>query len=243
MFAALALAVAAAPCMASAATFPEKPPKEHFYVDQADLLNTEDAEAVDQIAGKLLEEEDIPLLVVTIPSLVRYEAVDLTVEQYARKLFDAWGIGSQERNYGILLLVSVADRKARIELGADWNHQNDQEARYVMDKLIIPKFKAGDFSGGIREGAIALDKMARGLGLPKPKRPWWVPLAVVAVAVLLVWMIVSLFRSGRKGWAWMLIIGIGIALFIILRAAANNAGSGGAFGGGSSGGGGATGSW
>jgi uncharacterized protein len=112
-----------------------------------------------------------------------------------------------------------------------------------MDKLIIPRVKAVAFSGGISEGAIALDKMARGLGLPKPKRPWWVPLAVVAAAVLLVWMIVSLFRNGRKGWAWMLIIGIGFALFIILRASARNAGSGGAFGGGFSGGGGATGSW
>lgn len=44
----------------------------------------------------------------------------LSVEQYARQLFDHWGPGFKDRNYGILLLVSVGDRKARIELGAGW---------------------------------------------------------------------------------------------------------------------------
>ena len=228
---------------ARAVTFPEKPPKEHFYVDQAGLLAAEDAAAIDKIAASLLSEEKIPILVVTIPSLISFQATDYTVDSYAAALFDKWGIGSQERNYGILLLVSVGDRKARIELGKAWGGKHDADAKYVMDGVIVPAFKRGDFSTGIREGVNALDKMARGLALPKPKTPWWVLPAMILGTLIVIMVIVSLFKSGRSGWGWALIAGIGIVIFFVLRAAASSGGSGGSFGGGSSGGGGASGSW
>ena len=228
---------------ARAATFPEKPPKEHYYVDQAGLLAAEDATAIDALAAKLLSEEKIPILVVTIPSLISFQATDHTIESYAAALFDEWGIGSQERNYGILLLVSVGDRKARIELGKAWGGKHDADAKHIMDAMIVPAFKRGDFSGGIHEAVNALDIVARGLALPKPKSPWWILPAMILGALLLIMVIVSLFKKGRSGWGWALIAGIAIALFFILRAAASSGGSGGSFGGGSSGGGGASGSW
>ena len=228
---------------AGAVTFPEKPPNEHFYVDQAGLLSPADAATIDKIAASLLAEEDIPILVVTISSLISFRATDYTVDSYAAALFDEWGIGSQERNYGILLLVSPGDRKARIELGKAWGGKHDADAKHVMDSLIIPAFKRGDFSAGISEGVNALDKMARGLALPKPKAPWWILPAMILGALLVIVVIVSLFKSGRSGWGWALIVGIGVVIFFILRAAASSGGSGGSFGGGSSGGGGASGSW
>jgi len=239
----LALLASLVPSTAGAVTFPNKPPKEHFYVDQAALLKPEDAAAIDTLASSLLREEKIPLLVVTIPSLVSFQAASMSIESYAKALFDQWGIGSQNRNYGILLLVSVGDRKARIELGAGWGRTHDDDAAYIMDSLILPAFKQKDFSGGIRAGAEALDKMARGLGLPKPKTPWWIIPAFLLGIALVIGVIVSLFKSGRKGWGWALIAGLGVLLFFVLRAAASSSGSGGSFGGGSSGGGGASGSW
>ena len=225
------------------AEFPDKPPKQYFYLDQAALLNPQDAQAIDQLALQLLQEQQVPIIMVTIPSLLAYRAADLSVEQYARALFDHWGIGTPSRNYGILLLVSLGDRKARIELGAAWEHKHDGDAEYIMSDLIVPAFKAGNYSGGIRQGVEALDKMARGLGLPRPKQPWWIlPAFAIGVAVL-IGVIVSLFRSGRSGWGWALIVGLGIFLVFMLRAAAKGGGSGGSFGGGSGGGGGASGSW
>lgn len=227
---------------AHAVTFPDKPPNKHFYVDQAGLLTATDAAAIDKAAAKLWLEEHIPIFVVTIPSLVSYQATNYTVDSYAAAIFDKWGIGSQDRNYGILLLVSVGDRKARTELGKAWAGQHDADAQYVMDSLIVPAFKRGDFSSGIRQGVEGLDKMARGLALPKPKSPWWALPALVGGIVLVIMVIVSLFKSGRKGWGWALIAALGVIIFFILRAASRG-GSGGAFGGGSSGGGGASGSW
>lgn len=227
----------------SALEFPAKPPTTHFYVDAGNLLQPQDAQTIDRTALQLLNEQQIPIIVVTIPSLISYRAADLTVDQYATALFNHWGIGSQNRNYGILLLVSVADRKARIELGSGWGNAHDSDAQYVMDRIIVPSFKVGDYSGGIRAGVEALDKMARGLGLPLPRVPWWVLAAFVVVLVLLIVVIISLFRSGRKGWGWTLLVLLFGALFMLLRAASKNSGSGGSFRGGSSGRGGASGSW
>jgi uncharacterized protein len=229
--------------------FPPKPEPDHFYLDMAGLIPaTEEGQVgvgaeIDGIAGALLREEQIPLIVVTIPSLLDYGAAGYTVDRYATDLFNNWGIGSEQRNYGILLLVSLGDRTARIELGASWGRGHDGQAQEVMDTLIVPAFRRAAYGEGILGGVRGLDAMARGLALPRPESPWWAPWLMVALLVLVVWIIISLFKSGRSGWGWALIAFLGVALFFLLRSAASSGGSGGAFGGGSSGGGGASGSW
>jgi len=228
---------------ARAVTFPDKPPQTDFFVDQAQLISQGDRKAVNELAGKLLQEQRIPLFVVTISGLAAKDAANYSIENYAQALFNEWGIGTPDRNYGMLLLVSRSDRKARIELGAGWAGQHDAEAMSVMRDLIIPAFKLGDYSRGILDGVRGMDAMARGLALPEPTPPWWFWPAVIGGAVLLVAAIVNLFRTGHKGWAWGLIVVVFFLLFFFLRAAAQSRGSGGGFGGGFSGGGGATGSW
>jgi len=229
--------------LAGAVSFPDKPPKQHFYVDEAGLIAEPEGREIDRIAGELLKEEKVPIIVVTIDSLAAHGAASYTIERYAYDLFNKWGIGSKQRNYGMLLLVSKGDRRARIELGAAWGHSYNLQAQEVMDTLIVPEFKSGNYSGGILAGVRGMDAMARGLQLPRPKQPWWVMPLFIGFIVLTVGVIISLFKSGRKGWGWALLIALGMILFFLLRAAAKSGGSGGAFGGGSSGGGGASGSW
>jgi len=236
------------PVWAFAAIFPDKPPSEHYYVDEAALIDAKTGNRIDQVATVLLSEESTPLYVVTIPSLATYDAATLSIEQYTRELFDHWGIGWQDHNYGMLLLVSKDDRKARIELGADWGDQNNYLARQVMGELIIPAFKRGDFATGIADGVRGMDAMARSLEFPKPTTPWWLLSVLIGGLGVLVLIIINLFRSGRKGWAWTLLAVLGGVLFFILQILSSGSSSGegsegGGFGDGSSGGGGATGSW
>jgi len=229
---------------AFAVTFPDKPPQSDFFVDEAHLIGEDARTAINDTALSLLRQEQIPLFVVTIPSLSSYEGSASNIESYATQLFDHWGIGSQERNYGMLLLVSVGDRKARIELGADFGRIYDSQANDIMQSLIIPAFRRGDYQTGITDGVRGMDAMARGLQLPKPKSPWWFLPAMVGGAIFLGFVINNLFKTGRSGWAWALIAATAVVVFFILRSlASSNGGSSGGFGGGSSGGGGATGSW
>lgn len=224
-------------------TFPEKPPDKDFFVDQAHLIKPDEAKEINQIASKLLVEERIPIFVVTLSSLAGMDASGMSIETYAASLFDEWGIGFEDRNNGMLLLVAQLDRKARIELGADWGRRFDLDAVKVMDTLIVPKFKERNFSLGILEGVRGMEAMARGLQLPKPEQPWWVLPLFIAAVIGVVLLIINLFKTGRSGWAWALIAFLGVMIFFMLRNAASSGGSGGGFGGGFSGGGGATGSW
>lgn len=223
--------------------FPDRPNDADFFVDKAEIINTEAATEINLLASKLLQEEQVALFVVTIASLADYDAAGYSIEGYAADLFDEWGVGFEDRNYGMLLLVSKGDRKARIELGADWDRSYDRTAKEIMDSLIIPSFKANDYSTGIASGVKGLDAMARGLSLPKPEAPWWILPAMIVSVILFVALIINLFKTGRSGWAWALIAFLGLLIFAILRSSANSGGSSGGFGGGFSGGGGASGSW
>jgi uncharacterized protein len=226
-----------------AVNFPEKPPKTDFFVDRARLLDEDARKTVNETALALLKQEQIPLFVVTISSLASFEGSALGIEGYATQLFNEWGIGSQDRNYGMLLLVAVGDRKARIELGAGFGRGYDAQATDIMQSLIVPAFKRGDFATGITDGVRGMDAMARGLQLPKPTPPWWLWPAMIGGAIFIGFTIYNLFKTGRSGWAWALIAAIAVMLFFVLRTAARSGGSAGGFGGGMSGGGGATGSW
>ncbi len=222
--------------------FPDRPDNADFYIDKAGIINAEAATEINLLASKLLQEEQVALFVVTITSLADYDAAGYSIEGYAADLFDEWGIGFEDRNYGMLFLVSKGDRKARIELGADWDRSYDRTAKEIMDNLIIPAFKKDEYSSGIASGVKGLDAMARGLSLPKPEAPWWFLPAIIVSIIVFIALIINLFKTGRSGWAWALIALLGLIIFAILRSS-NSGGSSGGFGGGSSGGGGASGSW
>lgn len=233
-----------------------QPPEEgQFILDKAQVIDDATEEKIREICTKLLREKATPIIVVTIESMAAYGG-DLRIETFARLLFDQWGIGAPEINgqvwnTGMLLLVSVGDRKARIELGAGWKRDKDDEAKQVMDELIFPRFREGNFAAGILAGVEGLANIARGLELPRAPRPWWHYALIVGAVALAIFTVVSLIRRGASGWAWLfwgaVFAVIGYLLYQMVTNAGRSSGgggySGGSFGGGFSGGGGATGSW
>lgn len=236
----------------------EPPGQREFILDKAGLITPEHEQQIRAICDKLLTERAIPIVVVTIESMAQYGGRYSRIETFATILFNQWGIGQEQVNgsdwnTGILLLVSTGDRTARIELGATWKHDHDQVARTIMNDYIVPAFRRGQFSEGIMLGVEGLDKMARGLALPRKPVPWWHFALILGGLVLAIFTIVSLIRRGARGWAWIFwgfVFGLlAVLLYNVLRSGARGAGgggggfSGGSFGGGFSGGGGATGSW
>lgn len=222
-------------------SFPDRPPAGVYVVDTANMLDPVEEQVINDMAGRLLADEQIPLIVVTILALNLHGAEGMGVERYAQALFDHWGIGSQDRNYGMLVLVSSVDRRARIEFGAGFGGRYNAEAEHVMQDIMIPAFKNYDYGGGLVEAASALNLLARGLGLPKSEIPLhFVIPGVIVGFIALMFIVQNLFQSGRSGWAWALLAFTGIVLWFFLKPGGRG---GGAFGGGSSGGGGASGGW
>ena len=229
-------------------SFPDKPATKTFIVDHAAMLTEADKTHLNDVATALLLENRTPVYVVTIESLSMYNADFLSIESYARELFNEWGIGYNHRNYGMLLLIAEADRKARIELGADWGRKYDSDAQYVMDKIIIPHFKEDRFSEGITLGVKGMEAMALGLELPSPYLAWWVMPSLVTLSFVCIVLAISMLRSGRKGIGWLLLTIAAMIIWYILEVIyesvfSDSAYDGDGFGGGFSGGGGATGGW
>lgn len=239
--------MAASAALAQQLTYPPKPGDRDFIVDEAKLLSASEATKIKELCDKLLTDKKVPILVVTIASMSQYGASGWDIRVYAENLFNNWGIGFKDWNHGILLLVSNGDRRARIELGAGWEHRKDAVCQRIMDDLIIPSFKQGRFAEGIVAGVQGLDKMARELKLPTRPRPWWHYALVVGAIGLMIFTVVSLIRRRSSGWAWLfwgvVFALIGTLLYQMLRSGASGGWSGGSFGGGFSGGGGASGSW
>lgn len=234
----------------------DPPGPREFILDKANVLDPAVRENLGKTCDKLLTDKATPIIIVTVRSMADYGGQGLRIETFARLLFDQWGIGiarlgKQNWNTGILVLVSVGDRKARIELGAGWGREKDQLCQQIMDERMVPRFREGDYSGGISAAVEALDAMARGKELPAVPRPWWHYAMVVGFIGLAVFTVVSLIRRGTSGWAWLLwgavFAGVGYLLYSFLtsssRGGSGGGYSGGSFGGGFSGGGGASGSW
>lgn len=235
------------PLTANAVTFPEKPKADTWVLDKANLLDEASVRRINEVAFKLWKDERIPLYVVTMPAMEYYTGGKMPIESYAFELYNNWGIGSQARNYGMLLLVAVLERKARIELGAGYGRHHDRDAEQIMQEQIVARFKEDLYAAGIVAGVEGMDRMGRGLKLPSAYMSKQQVLLWIVGIVLCIGIGISLIMNGRSGWGWAFLVFAAAMLWFLLKAKAStkarSGSSSGGFGGGSSGGGGATGSW
>jgi uncharacterized protein len=146
-FFALIMALVSSTAWAQMPARPEGP-----VADYADILPA-DAEA--QLDAKLrtwTEQTGRPIVVATVTSLDGEE-----IEPYAVRMFETWGIGPADTDQGILLLVAPNERKVRIEVGYGLSeYVTDILSGRIIRTDITPRFKAGDFPGGINAGVDAL---------------------------------------------------------------------------------------
>ena len=117
-------------------------------VDAADVLSEGyEQEMTDRLA-QLETETRVQLVVATTPSLR-----GASIESYSLDLANGWGIGSEERDDGLLLLVAPNDRRVRIEVGRGLEASvKDEEAADIIENAIIPSFEKSDYEEGISNG-------------------------------------------------------------------------------------------
>jgi uncharacterized protein len=239
--------------------FPLKPVEGKFFVDEVNLLSVSSANELEARLAVVLKEKAIPIIFVSIQSLKTYGAGSMSIERYARRLYDHWGIGHERItvegrgigrsvdipwNKGILFLVAVDDRKARIELGGGFLQHKNATCRSIMSDHIIPFFRKGDYQEGILNGIQALSQMAKGETVEPPPRPIWHYGLMVLLVVLAIFTIVSLIRRGSSGWAWVFWAAVfAIIIWLFFSSTPGDGFDGGSYGGGCSGGGGSSGSW
>ena len=127
---------------------PTFPPLTGRVVDAANLLDPADEEAPLTGDLKALEQKSSDqVVVVTLPSLQGY-----AIEDYGYQLGRHWGIGTKQLSNGMLLIVAPNERKVRIEVGRGLEPiLTDALSKIIIENAILPRFRAGDFAGGIED--------------------------------------------------------------------------------------------
>lgn len=94
-----------------------------------------------------------------------------TIEQYALRVAEQWKIGRKKVDDGAILVVAKDDRALRIEVGYGLEGAlNDATAKRIVSEIIVPRFREGDFSGGIGAGVDRMIRVIDGEPLPPPAR-------------------------------------------------------------------------
>lgn len=148
--AALLLAMLCLP--AAAKTEYPKPTTDFFVNDFAGCLSSDDAAYMQSLGEALYKATKAQVVVVTVESLDGE-----SIEDYAIGLGREWGIGDEETDSGVLLLLSSGDREVRIEVGYGLEGRlTDGKTGRILDNYAMPYLRNNDFSTGLRGAYAAL---------------------------------------------------------------------------------------
>lgn len=123
--------------------------------DYADIISDADENRIRSQFLNLEERTAIEATVLTIRSIDEYDTGDKTVESFATGLFNTWGIGSANRNEGMLILVALEDRTMRVELSDGFGGEHDAAMKRIIDDEMLPLFRKQQFSQGVKNGSLA----------------------------------------------------------------------------------------
>jgi uncharacterized protein len=140
------------------------PPLTGRVVDLTATLSSDDIARLTQALKDLEQRKGSQVAVLMVPT-----TQPETIEQYSIKVAEAWKIGRKKIDDGALLVVAKNDRKLRIEVGYGLEGAlNDVTAKRIIDEIITPKFRNGDFAGGVADGVDRIVGVINGEPLPAP---------------------------------------------------------------------------
>src|SRR2546421_10157897 len=136
----------------------EIPPLKARVTDLTGTLNAQQKSALEQSLAEFEARKGAQLAVLMLPS-----TQPETIEQYAVRVEEAWKLGRKGVDDSVLLVIAKDDRKLKIETGYGLEGiLPDAVAKRIIEDDIVPRFKAGDFYGGIRAGMDRLMRLVEG---------------------------------------------------------------------------------
>ena len=188
-------------CFIPASAEPTFPPLTGRVVDDANLLDPADKQALTNDLKALEDKSSDQVVVVTVPSLQGY-----AIEDYGYQLGRHWGIGTKQLNNGVLLIVAPNERKVRIEVGRGLEPTlTDALSKIIIENAILPHFRVGDYAGGIKAGvrditlaltgdAAEVEQRAKARRADDPTFDW---ITVIFWIAIILWFIWVMWRSAQ----------------------------------------------
>lgn len=236
----------AAQPLEAAPRIPPVPTRDIYAQDYGNVLSRETENRINRLSTELQSRTRAQIVVVTIPSLQGEP-----LEEYSLALFRKWGIGDRKLNNGVLILLSIAEKKSRIEIGYGLEGAlPDAKTGRIQDQFMRPGIESGDFNTAVMNSYLAvLQEVAkeysqqlkttartspkkRGVTAEWDSLPGWAQLLVGIGGIL--FLLID----------WFVLGGFFTRLFFVMAASGRGGRgggwSGGGFGGGSGGGGGSS---
>ena len=166
---------------------------------------------------------------------------DDSLEEYSLKVARQWGIGDKKKSNGVLLLIAKNDRKMRIEVGNGMEGSlTDARASQIIRNTIAPKFRSGDYAGGVEAGVKRIIDAAEGRNLSDNDMDGESIVSMLFIVIFITIIVIAILKgngsNGRRRRYWWFAVGSD-------SSSSGSSSSGGSFGGGGFSGGGASGGW
>lgn len=207
--------------------------------DFGNFLEPFQRDALEQKIRNYNDTTSSAIVIVTVQDLQGYD-----IAEVALKYLRDWGIGTKEKDNGVLILVSKAERKARIETGRGMEGVvPDILAKQIIDERMVPYFKENDYYRGFDNAVDAIIQAAAGEYKADPNSENAKSgFPTIIILIVLFFIIMSFFKGGGGGGKYMSRRGSrglgGLPWFVLGNMLGSGSRGGGGFGGGGFGGGG-----
>ncbi|MGQ4660109.1 TPM domain-containing protein [Lysobacter sp. F6437] len=160
----LLLVLSLSSLLATAQQLAPIPPLDSPVVDVTGTLDAATRQQLEAQALALQQRKGSQLQVLVVPTTQPED-----IAQYAVRVYDQWRLGREKVDDGLLLVVAKDDRRVRIEVGYGLEGAiPDATSMRVIQEYMVPRFRAGDYAGGISDATAALVKLVDGEALPPP---------------------------------------------------------------------------
>ena len=211
-----------------------------------DAANVLDADQAVIIGNKLKNYEDASghqIVVATVPTLEGYD-----IRDYGNLLLRKWALGDKKRNDGVLVLVAPNEHKVSIEVGYGLEGDlTDAMSSIIIQNAMVPRFKAGDYVGGVNAGIDDIEKVIGGQGdqvVARAQNQSALTIEDILPFIIFFFIVVFILSNASRGGRMIIIPGGGFSGGGGFGGGGFSGGGGGwSGGGGSSGGGGASSGW
>lgn len=185
-------------CAAMAAE-PVIPPPRGFVNDFARVIDPQTARSLEAMIGELQAKTGAEIAIVTVDSTQPLSAFD-----YALRIAEQWKPGAKGKDNGVVFLAAIRDRELFILTGYGVEGAlPDGKVGEIRDQLVVPRFKTGDYAGGIRAGTEAMASIIAAefnvslTGVqPRRLRPDASPIGGMLPLIILIVVVIFLMRSG-----------------------------------------------
>jgi uncharacterized protein len=196
------------------------PPLKARVTDLTGTLNEQQRSALEHTLAEFEARKGSQVAVLMVPTTRPETAFD-----YGVRVFDAWKLGRKGVDDGALLLVAKDDRQLRIITGRGVEGVlPDAIAKRIIEEEITPRFRQGDFYGGVRAGTDRMMRLIDGERLPVaspapgPRLPRWLDSQMIFIAVIAVFVLGGILRAlfGRVIGAGVIGGVVGIVAWLIM---------------------------